>query len=108
MSDILEFYLPSPAMLSYVDNRPLCNKGASAPPPPPPPIAPIRADLEDGTASAANAAKRRRGIKSTILETPKVNNTLGSNMIAGGTTTLGAVTPTQTQSNKQTLATLAK
>lgn len=90
MSDILDFYLPLPAILSHLDpKKPLCNGGGGspkAPPPPPPQPAPYRADASQGQQANNNAALRQ-GLKKTILSnigaTPN-NQTLGvaNNLLA--------------------------
>jgi hypothetical protein len=98
MLDYLDFYIPCPAMLSYIDKRPLCNGGSpQAPPPPPPQPAPYRADSSQGE-QAINSAAIRQGLRKTILAGQTVptsqslgvgNNLLASTNNATSNSTLG-------------------
>ena len=69
-----DFLLHTPAILFHVDPRkPLCNGGGSPSAPPPPPVqpAPYRADSGGGE-QAVTVAKRRQGLKKTILSERKM------------------------------------
>ena len=99
--DSLDFWYPSPAMLSFIDNRPLCNGGGSpsAPPPPPAQPAPYRADTSQGT-QANNIAALRQGLRKTILSTQTSNTSPGNtpNQTLGvGNNLLASATPNKLQ-----------
>lgn len=72
-----------PALAGIHDRRSLF-KGAKEPDPPPPVPAPVRADMET-EGDAARAARRKKGIQSTILANEQQQATLGAQSPLGVT-----------------------
>ena len=100
MNDYLDFIIPAPAILSYLDpKKPLCNGGSKpkSPPKPAPITAPPRSEPESGVEDAIFTSRRRKGLRKTILsnmnEESFNSDTRPGNAILGSSSVLGS-TPT--------------